>query len=251
MAFALAPLVPLTIWLARERGRWQFWVLLAVFILAIVASESRAGLVAAIGGLVLAIMLSRDWFWRSKLTKTVVVAGLLLAAIGSWWVVRPDFSLSDDGSRTVTSNNVRWQLWAATGELVAAHPVLGTGLGGFQAAFGDLTDGRVNFPEFITPRARTPHNLVVGFWMELGLIGLIGLIGALVLVGKRLFALLRQGSGGPAAAALVGSWFVFLAHGLVDMPIWKNDGMVLFWVLVAATATVAQLERESRQKSAK
>ncbi|MBI4022604.1 O-antigen ligase family protein [Candidatus Berkelbacteria bacterium] len=248
LAFALAPLVPLTSWLVKSQianrksqiiSHIGSWIVPGLLLAAIAVSGSRAGLVAAVGGGILALVLGAEWFWRLKGAKTVLVVGLLLAAIGSWWVVKPDFSLSDDGSRTVTSTNVRWQLWAVTGELVRLNPVLGTGLGGFQTAFGELTADRVNFPEFITPRARTPHNLVVGVWVELGLVGLLGLIGSLVLAGKRLFALLRQGSGGPAAAALIGAWFVLLTHGLVDQPIWKNDGMVVFWILVASAAVLA------------
>lgn len=275
LAFALAPLLPLAVWVGSRRGHlrgeWLVssevkeavpdrhsldhrgfamttwgWVALTslaaiVIILGLQASDSRAGLVAGLGGLSIAIVLSFQLSAFSFQVRRALVVFLLAACALSWFAVRPNFDLSpEQGGRITASNNVRWQLWSATGELVQQHWLLGTGLGGFQEQFGELTKDRVNYPEFITPRARTPHNLIVGVWMEMGLIGLIGLIVAIVLVGKTLFRALRRPQDRTAAAALLGSWFVLLAHGLVDQPIWKNDTMVMFWLLVALSAVIAE-----------
>ena len=113
----------------------------------------------------------------------------------------------------------------------------------YQQAFGALTAGRVNYDEFITPNARTPHNLLLATWLETGLLGLVGLMAALVLVGTGLVRALRESQTRPIAAVLVGSWFVILAQGLVDTPVWKNDLFVLFWLLVAVCLTLAPARR--------
>lgn len=274
LAFALAPLLPLAIWVGVRRdllrggghdsskveeaafghqvtptppvgfdGAHKSLVALSslLILLALVASASRAGLIAALGGLMVAFVLSRPLTpYASRLTKALVILLLVFSAL-SWFVVRPNFNLSPtEGGRVTASNNVRWQLWSATGELAQQHWLLGTGLGGFQQRFDELTNDRVNYPEFITPRARTPHNLLVGMWMETGLLGLAGIFMILVLVGKSLFAALRRRETQTLAAALLGSWFVLLAHGLVDQPIWKNDTMVMFWLLVALSAVLSQ-----------
>ncbi len=290
LAFALAPLLPLAAWVGSRRElpadggmkeaaqdrhghqgdlvmtNWA-WLLLIVMaaiamILALHASDSRAGLVAGIGGLVIALILSGRLLTThySLLTQGLVVGLLVIAAL-SWFAVRPNFALTpQEGGRITASTNVRWQLWSATGEVVQQHWLLGAGLGGFQQQFGELTRDRVNYPEFITPRARTPHNLVIGIWMETGLIGLIGLLVALVLVGKTLFRALRSDGNTPPlggvreergqrarsmAVALLGSWFVLLAHGLVDQPIWKNDTMVLFWLLVTLSSVLTQKQEST------
>lgn len=234
LAFATAPLLPLTVWLARGRATAWYWLGAAVLFLALIASQSRAGVAVGLGGAALALILSFDAFWRTTLAKTVVITVLITGAAASWLVVRPDFSLSAaDGGRVTASNNVRYQLWSATGELMRQHWLLGVGLGNFQPAFTELTAGRVNYPEFIAPKARTPHNLLVGIWAEAGLLGLAGAVSALVVAGSAIFRGLTQPKVRTLAAALAGSWLALLGHGLLDQPIWKNDTMVIWWLLVA------------------
>ena len=276
LAFAIAPLLPLSVWLSsslrviaseakQSRDRHApsslamtilYWLGALFLIAALVVSGSRAGLVAGLGGLLLALALATEPTKRIErqsdranrattrsLYRFITPSLLLLAAL-SWFVVRPNFDLSQEvGGRITASNNVRFQLWSATGELMRMHWIGGVGLGNFQPAFTQLTNGRVNYSEFIAPKARTPHNLLVGIWSELGLLGLAGAISALVLVGRTLFGAIRLRSGHVAAASLLGSWFVLLAHGLVDQPIWKNDGMILFWLLIALAAS---LDRKSQ-----
>lgn len=238
LAFALAPLLPLLVYLGALR-RWV-WALAPVFLVAVVLSGSRAGVLAAVLGMGLAALLGWPGLWRSQQAKSWLVGVLLVGAAASWWVVRPNFTLSpEEGGRTTASTNVRFELWSATGELVRENPVLGVGLGNFQQAFTKLTADRVNYPEFIAPLARTPHTTAVSFWLDTTVLGLAAYFLVLVLVGRVLFARVRTGNDRPFAAALLGSWFVLTAHGLVDVPIWKNDGMALFWILVALSASLA------------
>lgn len=232
LAFVLAPLAPLV--LVAIRRPWLRAVSLASLLAALMLTGSRAGLVAGIAGLGIALVLSSRQFWTQRTVQLACLSVLVLGLFGSWFVVRPDFGASPTtGGRITSSNNIRWQIWGATGELVRAHPVTGLGLGNYQRAFGILTEHRVNFAAYITPEARTPHNLAVGLWTDTGLLGLGAFFVGLVLVGRSLVVGLRRSQTRQLAAVLTGSWFVLLAHGLVDMPIWKNDLFILFWFLVA------------------
>jgi O-antigen ligase len=233
LAFALAPLVPL-VGAVAIRQSWLRFAVGIVLLLALFLSGSRAGLVAAGVGFIISIVLSSEQFWKQRLVQSICLIALIFGLVGSWLVVRPDFSASSEtGGRIASSNNIRWQIWGVTGELVRSQPLTGLGLGNYQQAFGELTLRRVNFSDFITPEARTPHNLAVGLWTDTGILGLLAFMTVLVLVGKSLAVAVKQPAERALAAALIGSWFVLLAHGLVDMPIWKNDLMVLFWLLVA------------------
>lgn len=232
LAFAIAPIVPLVVAATKDRRLQVFGA--CTLLVALFLTGSRAGFVAGAAGLCVAVLLQSASFWRERWVRLMALVLLVGALAGSWLVVRPDFGASpEDGGRVTSSNNVRWQLWGATGELIRAHPLTGVGLGDFQQAFDALTHDRVNFSAYITPEARTPHNLAIGLWTDTGIFGLAAFFALLVLVGRALVRAARVPVTRFIAAALIGSWSVLLAHGLVDMPIWKNDGMVLFWVLAA------------------
>lgn len=232
LAFALAPVVPLTLWLThtlQPRVRAFGWILIVLLIWALWLSGSRAGLVVSLTGAILTLVLVS---FRAGWVRRLLVVGLLLGAFCSWWVVQPNFALdAANGGRITSSNNVRWQLWSATAELVERSPLLGIGLGNFQRAFTEQTAGRVNYPEFIAPVARTPHNLLVDLWLEATILGFIAGVAAIILALRSLFNALAARPTSWLTAAGLGSWFYLMTHGLVDQPIWKNDLMVLFWFL--------------------
>lgn len=249
LAFALAPVVPIATWfMLREKGKWRWGTLVLILLLgAVLLSGSRAGLVVAVAGSALTLMLSQQWFWSKTVFSYGLISILIVGAFLGYFVVKPDFSLNPaEGGRITSSNNVRWQIWSASAELLQANPLLGTGLGNFQQAFSELTMGRVNYPEFISPRARTAHNLVLTLWFEITILGVLGFFAVLVLSGKNLFRAMRARN--ELAIALLGAWLVILAHGLVDMPIWKNDGMVLFWILVGLSVTLVNTNIENSKQ---
>lgn len=245
LAFALAPAVPLALWLARAQRSWWLALLAVLLGLAVVLSVSRAGVAGMVLGVVIAFAAGASALWQRAVVRRATALGLLLVLGLSWFVVRPDFTrTAAEGGRTVTSNNVRWQLWGATGELVAAHPLLGTGLGQFQAAFTARTADRVNFPEYIAPLARTPHNLFVTLWLETTVLGLLAGFVALLVALRPLFRALRVPATQAGAAAFLGAWTTLLVQGLLDTPIWKNDTMAFFWLLVAAPALLGPSSRK-------
>jgi len=155
-----------------------------------------------------------------------------LVALGVAFV-QPDFSLSPgEGGRITASNNIRFEIWKTTNELVTqgSNPVAGVGLGDYQAKFTQLTAHRVNYPEFISPWAVTPHNLWLNAWVNQGLLGLLGIVGLTVMAIK----LLWKSEPTVAATLVAAGVFAMFIQGLVDTPNWKNDTAVLFWVLLAA-----------------
>ncbi|MBI2589810.1 O-antigen ligase family protein [Candidatus Berkelbacteria bacterium] len=238
LAFALAPALPLVFTLKKIRPLVRIGIGI-IILMGLFISASRAGIVGALLGFAIGVVLSSKQFWRSLFIQRTFVGVITLSLILSWWLVRPEFSRStDEGGRVTSSNNVRWQLWSATGELVRQAPILGLGLGDFQADFTALTRARVNYLEYIAPHARTPHNLFVGIWLETGLLGLAALLLALVLALRNLFRAVRHTDTRLVAAGLLGSWSVFLAIGLVDMPIWKNDNLIVFWLIIASSLMI-------------
>lgn len=238
LALFLAPIIIVSsIWYLvsgwQKKNYWRFGFgifLLIVNLVALYLSGSRGGLLALGGGIVFYLIVR---FWpiiKQKLWLKVGI-GLIIAAsiIVAAWAFRPNFSLSgDSGSRIVSSDNVRWQIWETAWELGLKHPVWGVGLGNFQNAFNELTQNRVNFPEFITPWALTPHNLFLMFWLTTGLLGLaagIWLIAYGIWIGLK--------NPNPQKIIILSALAVIILQGLVDTPYFKNDLSVLFWLVIA------------------
>lgn len=209
------------------------YLLSAISLLAIYFSGSRGGMLAVGTGLGVFLMVN-FWRWiRQRFSSQIIVAILILMALyTAWSLFRPDFSAS--AGRVTTSNNLRWQIWQASMELGAKHPILGVGLGNFQNAFAKLTAERGNFPEYITPMALTSHNIFLMFWLSTGVLGLAAFIWILILFYIEAFKKLSSN----ATAVVLAVVTTIVAYGLVESSIWKNDLGVLFWTFLGLIWTI-------------
>jgi len=80
-----------------------------------------------------------------------------------------------------------------------------------------------------------PHNIFLNFWTEIGLIGAILFIW---LIARYLYDALRllnkiNEKRRCLLLGLIGAMSALFIHGLVDVPYFKNDLSVLFWLLIA------------------
>jgi O-antigen ligase len=86
-----------------------------------------------------------------------------------------------------------------------------------------------------------PHNIFLNFWVELGLAGMIlfiWIVGKFLYIGLKNIFTYRLGRNLKSknryfVLGLVCAMMVIVVHGLVDVPYFKNDLAVLFWLLVA------------------
>lgn len=202
--------------------------LLAVSLVAIYFSGSRGGFLAIAAGLGV-FLIAQYWSWIQKRlsAKIIVVILIVVASYTGWTFLRPDFSAETIGGRTVTSNNIRWEIWRTSLELGSKHPILGVGLGNFQNAFDELTRNRVNFPEYITPMALTPHNLFLMFWLSTGILGLVAFLWLLVSFYRQVLRNFKE-EFSPIVFAVM---FSIVIYGLIEASIWKNDLSIIFWAI--------------------
>jgi len=92
-------------------------------------------------------------------------------------------------------------------------------------------------------RLAYPHNLFLNFWLETGLLGLLaflGLFGALTAAALKI-----KKENKFLGAALLAALAVFFIHGLVDVPYFKNDLAMLFWIIAAIICSIAISFRSS------
>ena len=78
-----------------------------------------------------------------------------------------------------------------------------------------------------------PHNIFLNFWSEIGLFGLLIFLSLFVYIIYLLKILFKKKH--KLSLALSMSWSVWFIHGLVDVPYFKNDLSVLFFILFALT----------------
>ena len=116
--------------------------------------------------------------------------------------------------------------------MIAAHPVLGVGIGNFYAAY----------PRFMLPEAwREPllyhaHNAVLDFWSMLGVGGLAAFIWLEIAFWRMALRLRRAPLSQDSRALLIGlmaSMAYALAHGLADTLYFLPDLALAFMLTVA------------------
>lgn len=237
LALVLAPLTAFSTVLAFRAAsplRRLSRVAVVVMVPALFLTQSLGGVLSAAAGGAVAAFQQR---------RTVVIVFFAALLGGGLLLVRA----------TDSSAPARLQIWRVAGALIRDHPLLGTGLGTFEPRYQEklhalLRDGGWKGPvlEWVV---RDPHNIVLSFWLNTGLLGLLamGAIVLMVLVGRGVSDTSPSVLKTAARAALV----ALLVFGLVDVPYWKNDLAVLWWayLLLAAAPARQQASEKTRASS--
>ena len=122
---------------------------------------------------------------------------------------------------TLVNRNFVWQ---GTISLIFDRPLTGSGLDGFKELYG----ANYSSPAY-SELLQYPHNLVLTFWSELGLLGMLVFFWFVVKLAQKAASNKMIGSG------LMLAVIYFLIHGIVDVPYFKNDLSAQFFILLALT----------------
>ena len=255
MGFGLALGMVVAGGVKRERASILFASLLPIWT-ALVLANSRGGLLAMmaqlVGGALLFTVLTPRSTSRGSESKLFRLARswplhvLLLAAfvlvtfLGMVWMggdrlatrveqTRAELDPSVADSRQVASRN---QIWRATWNMFAAHPIAGVGLGGYWAAIPTYHDAS----GLQTPQEA--HNDYLELVASAGLIGLAIGIWFLIVVFKRIRVNLKSGNSfrrGVCFGAMLGITGVAV-HSLFDFGLHLLVNALIFVsLLVIAT----------------
>lgn len=191
-------------------------------IVAIVGTYSRSSwLLAAVGVIVLALLLGRSFWTRQRAIVTCVI-GLIVLGLASP-LMASRLSSSEQGN--VESTEAHEHTMSIALKLVAHHPLSGVGLGGYGRYVGQ--------PLIIS----SAHSTFLTVAAELGILGVVLLLGAITitLIGaisstRRAPARDRAILGGFAAA------YVGIAVANAIYEVWMDDFQwVLFGLVIALT----------------
>jgi len=240
LGLLLAPILALFIGLAARVKfftKRTFWwgvmiIMLGSFsLLAAVSQGAWLGLALAL------VFLSFFLFsWKKVLSFWLIIIILILAIPQARDYLMPLATFSD------VSGDVRKVMWQGTWNLLKARPVLGSGLAGFPYYYEQYR--LIKHTEFLL----YPHNIILNFWVELGLLGLIIFVWLLVWFFRRGYQLLKtKNIEFNWVIALMTAMVCLIGHGLVDVPYFKNDLAVLFWLLLAMMTVVKNWQKGSLQ----
>ena len=132
-------------------------------------------------------------------------------------------------------------LWEHTVEYLSESPthfILGSGIRNFfdavQSPWYDLN---------VLEALKYPHNIFLNFWTEIGFLGMVLFVTIYVYVVRSIFSV----NDTTTRAALLAALTAIMVHGLVDVPYFKNDLAMLFWILVGIVFIVS-LKKESKAR---
>jgi O-antigen ligase len=194
-------------------------------VISIIFAKSEGALVALVAGfgIFLFIKLKNRGKIILSVIGSVTIAAILFLNFTPFPQVKEKLLLND------WSGMVRKTVWSETWEMLKDAPVLGVGLSGYQTAI--IPYHNAKWMEIFL----YPHNIILNFWSETGILGLLGFI--LIIIGfyKKMFENSNIKNTDSPYFILVISMTVLLVHGLVDVPYFKNDLSILFWALVGLT----------------
>lgn len=226
----LAPLTTLAIGLLlfwRDRSR-RTAVALAAFITigvaAIITSRSDGAVVAVAAATFCMLLTTRTRIAAISIAAILFTAAILLPA------TRDILTFHD------VSGQVRIALWTGTVEMLQAQPLFGSGLAGFPMTYDIYRlASHVELLEYA-------HNLILDFWSQFGIAGFFWIIA--MILWMLIHTLCIRGNDRAFARALCGVVIAFIVYGFVDVPYFKNDLSLLFWIFVALIASLRSIERE-------
>ncbi|WNN46684.1 PglL family O-oligosaccharyltransferase [Winslowiella toletana] len=152
-------------------------ILLMAFSAILVLIQSRAGWIGAITTTLL--LLFRFGRLNSKLSIVAMIALTVGVLLGIYYL------LWDSSSHVIqitheASNHARWTMLRDTLAMIVERPFLGWGYGSFEYSFQHFRISRLP-PIAVTEIARHPHNEILLWVVEGGIVGLLGVI--VILVG--------------------------------------------------------------------
>jgi O-antigen ligase len=236
LALFIGPIIPIiaTFFFAVKK-KWQkigFLGLLLFLSLIMYWTKSKGGMMAevfSLGIVVYGIISVRLRLLRKLWILVPII--FLLMSIGFFVQVyriynpiiqSPTAKIEDD------TLQIRYATWFSTSKILSGEFVLGTGLNGFKYVYDNY-----KLPAF-QEDFQYPHNIFFNFWTETGLLGLVS-FGVLIYYGFFVCMQLNRKKINLIILGLIGSFAYIVAHGLVDVPYFKNDLSLQFWSLLALT----------------
>ncbi len=201
-------------------------------VLIIAASGSRVGLLSALAATLIIIVFRRQQLIAKKKLFAVAMLAMLMGGVGSIWTETAGVDSALEKTAALTQGNtasVRMSLYSIAYELVKQKPLAGHGISNFLNVWTQAT-GRfheANPEAALLPYITHPHNELVLWLIEGGLISVASILLAIALV---LLAIFRCGwQRGPAYFAML---LPITFHTQVELPFFTSATHYFLWLLL-------------------
>lgn len=229
VALYVVPILALAISLALYGSsleeRWGGAAFVAIGTIVTALSFSRGGYLALAAVVIGAVLLHR---------RRLLMVGLAVVGLLGLFLVPPIRHRILIETQNVYGNTIqsRLDLWTAAVKLIEHRPLFGAGLSGFQQMSAPYYTHFHTLADFIDP-----HNIVLNFWVETGLLGVIAFAWIMVVGFRISWRGWREGTAAwrPYHLGVLLALVAVVVHGLVDVPYFKNDLSLLFWTLIGIT----------------
>jgi O-antigen ligase len=209
-------------------------LIISLSIFSIIFARSEGAYAGILVGLIFLGLMIKKLRWPTVMA-TILLVILILSVPQFKNYVWQQISFQND------SGKVRLIMWQETWQMLKDRPILGAGLAGYQQTF--VPYHKAKYIEIYL----YPHNLFLNFWSELGLAGLFIFLFIVFQFFKLGFKdLIRNWKleignykerkiGKTLLLTSMATMITIIIHGLVDVPYFKNDLSILFWLLIAAS----------------
>jgi len=185
-------------------------------ILAIIFTKSQGAWI----GLAVGVLVFLFFVGYKKIAVAVAILGIIFSLLIP--SMRQAVLFQDQ------ANQNRLRLWGYTWTFLSKSPknfILGAGVRQF---FRKVQ--KPYYDKIVMERLIYPHNIFLNFWMEIGLFGMfavITMLGYVFYLANKIRKNYKL-----IGAGLMGALTILGAHGLVDVPYFKNDLAFLFWIII-------------------
>jgi len=225
-------------------------ITIIISLTAIIFARSEGALIAIAGASFIVALLAHKNSRRIALSIAIISLIAISAYAPAWNYFKQKATLMD------LSGQIRRQQWTETIEMLNDGKILsGAGLDNYQISVAPYHQEGIfvknDDPEFqrhvvwdAEYRAKVwqpveiylyPHNIFLNFWTEITLFGALlfmWLIGRYYYDALILLKTLNREKRN-ITLGLIGAMSALFIHGLVDVPYFKNDLAIIFWLMVA------------------
>lgn len=196
LATLIATAMPLGLYFVLARRRPLLRVLavagLAVLAMGIIRSGSRGGFLALLAVTAFVLLGFTTVPARARLAGLIVILAVVVATASDRYWTQMQTLIRPEQDYNMTSDAGRMKIWARGLGYMAAHPVLGVGLGNFYMAEGTISPLARLQERGIGVRWGAAHNSFIQVGAELGILGVLLFAGVMATAFRSLRRVARH-----------------------------------------------------------
>jgi len=216
----------------------KFIAFLSIILTVIWASSEGALIALSLG--VFIILVAKKHTRLPAIILAIILASVIFITPSLKEIAFKKITISD------YSGQIRKAQWTETLSMLQDHPLKGGGLANYQEAIKSYHSSGITIDNKWQPVEifLYPHNIILNFWTELGLLGLVSTLWLFIVLGIILYRINIKKKWLPKykkeyithlSLGVGASLLVIIIHGIVDVPYFKNDLSILFWIIIGVT----------------